>query len=173
MQPVLKPIITRQQIQTRLQELAAQINRDYQGEPLILVGVLKGAFIFLADLVRLLHLPVRIDFVRLRSYGAGHTSSGQVELVMGLEVNISGQHVLVVEDIVDSGLTLQFLLEYLQGHQPRSLKVCCLTDKTERRALTVPLDYVGFTVPKGFLVGYGLAYAEDFRQYPDICQLEL
>ncbi len=173
MSPFLKPIITRAQIQARLQELAAQINRDYAGQPLILIGILKGVFIFLADLIRLLDMPVRVDFVRLRSYGVSDTSSGEVEMVKDVELAITGQHVLIVEDIVDSGLTLRYLINYLQAKQPKSLKVCCLTDKRERRAHQVPIDYVGFVVPRGFLVGYGLDYAEDYRQYPDICELEV
>jgi len=173
MQPVLKPLITRDQIQARLRELAADINRDYAGQPLILVGVLKGVFIFLADLIRLLEMPVRVDFVRLRSYGSGDTSSGQVEITKDLEIPIRDEHVLIVEDIIDSGLTLQYLLNLLQQRQPRSLKICCLTDKPERRSLDVPIDYVGFQVPRGFLVGYGLDYAEKYRQLPDICELEL
>jgi hypoxanthine phosphoribosyltransferase len=173
MSPVIRPVITREQIQDRLRELAAEINRDYAGRELIIVGVLKGVFIFLADLVRLLDIPVRIDFVRLRSYGDCATSSGRVEITKEVEVSLRDQDVLVVEDIIDSGLTLQYLLQYLQQQQPRSLKICCLTDKKERRSIAVPIDYVGFVVEKGFLVGYGLDYAEDHRQYPDICELEL
>jgi len=118
-------------------------------------------------------MPVRVDFVRLRSYGTSSTSSGSVEITKDVELSIRGQHVLIVEDIIDSGLTLEYLVRHLQKQEPRSLKICCLTDKLERRTLSVPLDYVGFVVEKGFLVGYGLDYAEDYRQYPDICELEL
>ncbi|MGQ9921049.1 MAG: hypoxanthine phosphoribosyltransferase [Desulfobacca sp.] len=173
MQPVLKPLITRDQIRSRLQELAADLNRDYAGQPLILVGVLKGVFVFLADLIRLLEMPVRVDFVRLRSYGAADTSSGKVEITKDLEIPIRGEHVLIVEDIIDSGLTLQYLVHHLQQMQPKSLKICCLTDKAERRSVDIPVDYVGFQVSKGFLVGYGLDYAEKYRQLPDICELQL
>jgi hypoxanthine phosphoribosyltransferase len=173
MSPVIRPVITRDQIQARLRELAAQINKDYAGQELILIGVLKGVFIFLADLVRLLDLPVRVDFVRLRSYGDCTTSSGCVEITKDVELSLRDQHVLVVEDIIDSGLTLEYLLSHLARQQPKSLKICCLTDKLERRTTAVPIDYVGFVVEKGFLVGYGLDYAEDHRQYPDICELEL
>ena len=173
MPPVIRPVISRDQIQSRLRELAAQINKDYAGQELIIIGILKGVFIFLADLVRLLDMPVRIDFVRLRSYGNSTTSSGCVEITMDVELLLENQHVLVVEDIIDSGLTLEYLLQHLQKRGPKSLKTCCLTDKLERRAISVPLDYVGFVVPKGFLVGYGLDYAEAHRQYPDICELEL
>lgn len=173
MSPTIRPVITRDQIQNRLRELAAQLNKDYAGQQLILIGVLKGVFIFLADLVRLLDMPVRVDFVRLRSYGTNSTSSGRVEITKDVELSLQGQHVLIIEDIIDSGLTLEYLLRHLQKQEPRSLKICCLTDKLERRSLSVPLDYVGFVVEKGFLVGYGLDYAEDYRQYPDICELEL
>jgi hypoxanthine phosphoribosyltransferase len=173
MPPAIRPIIPRDRIQTRLRELAAQINKDYAGQELILVGILKGVFIFLADLVRLLDMPVRVDFIRLRSYGNNATSSGRVEITKDVELSLRDQNVLVVEDIIDSGLTLEYLLNHLQTKKPKSLKLCCLTDKLERRAVPIPIDYVGFVVEKGFLVGYGLDYAEDYRQYPDICELEL
>jgi hypoxanthine phosphoribosyltransferase len=172
MSPVIRPVISRDQIQSRLRELAAQINKDYAGQELIVIGILKGVFIFLADLVRLLDMPVSIDFVRLRSYGDSATSSGRVEITKDVELPLRGRHVLVVEDIIDSGLTLEYLLRHLSKQEPKSLKTCCLTDKLERRAISVPLDYVGFVVEKGFLVGYGLDYAEAHRQYPDICELE-
>jgi hypoxanthine phosphoribosyltransferase len=173
MPPIIRPVIPRDRIQARVRELAAQINRDYAGQELILIGVLKGVFIFLADLVRLLDMPVRVDFVRLRSYGDSSTSSGQVEITKDIELFLKDQHVLVVEDIIDSGLTLEYLLKHLRQQQPQSLKICCLTDKLERRSISVPIDYVGFIVEKGFLVGYGLDYAENYRQYPDICELEV
>ena len=173
MPPVIRPVVTRDRIQTRLRELAAQINRDYAGQELILIGVLKGVFIFLADLIRLLDMPVRVDFVRLRSYGDSTTSSGQVVITKDVELSLKDQHVLIVEDIIDSGLTLEYLLKHLLKQQPKSLKVCCLTDKLERRAISVPIDYVGFIVEKGFLVGYGLDYAEKHRENPDICELEV
>lgn len=173
MPPVIRPVITRDQIQSRLQELAARINRDYAGQDLVIIGVLKGVFIFLADLVRLLNIPVQVDFVRLRSYGDAAVSSGRIEITKDVEIPLRGRHVLVVEDIVDSGLTLAYLIRHLRTQGPKTLKVCCLTDKQERRAIAVPVDYVGFVVEKGFLVGYGLDYAEDHRHYPDICELEL
>lgn len=173
MAPLLKPIITREQIQARVAELAAQINADYAGQELIVIGVLNGVFIFLADLVRHLTLPLRIDFIRLSSYGMAAVSSGEVRIVKDVELPLRGQQVLVVEDIIDSGLTLDFLVRHLQGHRPAGLKICCLIDKLERRELSVPLDYVGFTVPQGFLVGYGLDYAQQHRHYPDICEISL
>ncbi|MBM4286844.1 MAG: hypoxanthine phosphoribosyltransferase [Deltaproteobacteria bacterium] len=173
MPSAIRPVITREQIQVRLRELAARINRDYAGQEIILIGVLKGVFIFLADLIRLLTMPVRVDFVRLRSYGESSTSSGRVVITLDAELPLQDRNVLVVEDIIDSGLTLDFLLQHLRKQGPRSLKVCCLTDKRERRAIAIPLDYVGFTVEKGFLVGYGLDYAENHRQYPDISELDV
>lgn len=173
MSPVLKTLISEDQIKTRVAELAAQIDRDYAGQELILVGVLNGAFIFLADLARRLQLPVRIDFIRLTSYGTAAVSSGEVRIMKDVELPLRDRHVLVVEDIMDSGLTLDFLRRHLLGHRPASLKICCLIDKLERQDVKVPLDYVGFTVPKGFLVGYGLDYAHQYRHCPEICELSL
>lgn len=168
---IIKPVIPRDRIQARVAELAAQINQDYAGQELIVIGVLNGVFIFLADLVRHLSLPLRLDFIRLSSYGMAAESSGEVRIVKDVELSLRGQPVLVVEDIVDSGLTLDFLIRHLQSHRPASLKICCLIDKQERREISVPLDYVGFTVPRGFLVGYGLDYAQQHRHYPDICEI--
>jgi|UniRef100_A0A7C3SIY1 hypoxanthine phosphoribosyltransferase len=164
-------LLSRDVIARRVQELAAQISSDYRGQDLLMVGILKGAFIFLADLVRALDFPVEIDFVRLRSYGNGTTSSGEVCITKDVELPVEGRHVLIVEDIVDIGYTLHFLREHLAARHPRSLKICCLIDKKERRAVDVPLDYVGFTVEKGFLVGYGLDCAEKFRTLPDVYEL--
>jgi hypoxanthine phosphoribosyltransferase len=166
-----KLIISREAIATRIKELAAQISRDYANKNPLLVGILKGAFIFLADLARALDFPVEVDFVRLRSYGAGTKTSGEVHITKDVETVIKDRHVLVVEDIVDAGLTIDFLLEYLSGFQPASLKVCCLIDKKERRQVEVPIDYVGFTIEKGFLVGYGLDCGENGRTLPDIYEI--
>jgi hypoxanthine phosphoribosyltransferase len=166
-----KIIISREAIATRVKELAAQISRDYTNKNPLLVGILKGAFIFLADLTRALDFPVEVDFVRLRSYGAGTKTSGEVHITKDVETVIMDRHVLVVEDIVDAGLTLDFLLEHLATYQPASLKVCCLIDKQERRQVEVPLDYVAFTVEKGFLVGYGLDCGENCRTLPDIYEI--
>jgi len=166
-----KLIISREAIATRVRELAAQISRDYAGQDLLLVGILKGAFIFMADLARALEFPVDVDFVRLMSYGAGTESSGEVHVTKDVELPIQGRHVLVVEDIIDAGLTLDFLLGHLASHNPASLKICCLIDKRERRKVEVPLDYVGFTVEKGFLVGYGLDCGEKFRPLPEVYEI--
>jgi hypoxanthine phosphoribosyltransferase len=166
-----KLIISREAIANRIKELAAQISRDYADKNPLLVGILKGAFIFLADLARALDFPVQVDFVRLRSYGAGTKTSGEVHISKDVELPIEGRHVLVVEDIVDAGLTLDFLLGHLASYQPASLKICCLIDKKERRQVEVPLDYIGFTIEKGFLVGYGLDSGEKFRTLPDIYEI--
>jgi hypoxanthine phosphoribosyltransferase len=165
-------LISQAEIARRVTELAEMIRRDYAGRELVMVGVLKGAFIFLADLVRALPFPVEVDFVRLCSYGAGTTSSGEVHITKDVELPLKDRDVLIVEDIIDVGLTLDFLRHYLLSHRPRSLKICCLIDKQERREVDVPLDYVGFTVEKGFLVGYGLDCGEQSRNLPEIFVLE-
>jgi hypoxanthine phosphoribosyltransferase len=166
-----KVLFSRRKIAQRVGELAAQISRDYTGQDLLLVGILKGAFVFLADLVRALEIPAQVDFVRLMSYGSSTETSGEVHITKDLELSVKDRHVLIVEDIVDAGLTLDFLLGHLASHSPASLKICCLIDKRERRQVEVPLDYVGFTVEKGFLVGYGLDCAEKFRTLPEVYEL--
>jgi len=172
MEAAKRLVISREELAQRVKELAAQISQDYRGQDVLLVGVLKGAFIFLADLVRSLDYPVEVDFVRLRSYGGGTQTSGTVEITKDVEAPLEGRSVLIVEDIVDAGLTLEFLRLYLLNQQPRSLKICCLIDKRERRQVDVPLDYVGFTVERGFLVGYGLDCGEKGRTLPDVYALE-
>jgi len=164
-------LISRAEIARRVTELAERLGRDY-GPDLVMVGVLKGVFIFMADLARALPFAVEVDFVRLRSYGAGTTTSGEVQITKDVEMSLTGRDVLIVEDIVDTGLTLAFLKQHLAAHQPRSLKICCLIDKRERREVDVPLDYVGFVVEKGFLVGYGLDCGEGERTWPDIFVIE-
>jgi hypoxanthine phosphoribosyltransferase len=166
-----KLIISREAIADRIKELGAQISRDYANQNPLLIGILKGSFIFLADLARALDFPVQVDFVRLRSYGAGTKTSGEVHITKDVEMPLEGRHVLVVEDIVDAGLTIDFLLGHLASYQPASLKICCLIDKKERRQVEVPLDYVGFTIEKGFLVGYGLDSGEKFRTLPDVYEI--
>ena len=165
-------LISREDITRRVKELAGDINRDYQGRDLVLVGVLKGAFIFLADLVRELSSPVEIDFVRLASYGDSTSPTSEVQITKDVELNLEGRDVLIVEDIVDLGHTLDFLKQHLTMHQPRSVKICALVDKRERRKVEVPLDYVGFVVEKGFLVGYGLDCGEKMRSLAEIYVLE-
>lgn len=159
-------------LRRKVDELAQQINRDYSGQKVILVGILKGAFIFLADLARRLSFPVEVDFVRLSSYGDKSRSSGAVRITKDIEMNIEGRHVIVVEDIVDTGTTLAWFLERLKERKPASLKVCALIDKLERREVDVAIDYVGLRIESGFLVGYGLDYSERHRNLPEICEIE-
>ncbi len=173
--PALPVLLERQRIRQRVDGLAEAISRDYKDSNPLLVGVLKGSFVFLADLVRELTVPVSIDFVRLRSYGAGTTTSGGVDLLLDVTTPMQGRHVLVVEDIVDTGLSLSYLLEHLRRQGPGSLKVCALLDKPARRHSRfagLAVDYVGFTIPNVFVVGYGLDHAEDFRALPDVCMLD-
>lgn len=167
----LKVLLSRQQIRSKIGELAAAIEKDYRGKNPLLVGVLKGSFIFLSDLVRALTLPLEIEFVRLSSY-VGRDTSGRVEVVQDVRVPIESRHVLVVEDIVDTGLSLRVLLEHLRQKNPASLKLCALLDKPSRRKEPLSIDYLGFTIPNLFVVGYGLDCDEKFRHLPDICYLE-
>ncbi len=165
-------LISREDIGRRVKELAGEISRDYRGRDLVLVGVLKGAFIFLADLVRELDFPVEIDFVRLASYGGSTSPTGEVQITKDVELSLEGRDVLIVEDITDLGYTLVFLKKHLATHKAASVKICCLIDKRERRQVEVPLDYVGFIVERGFLVGYGLDCGEKMRTLPEIYALE-
>jgi len=161
-------VYRREEIYKRVRELAGQIDRDYAGKELILIGILKGAFIFMGDLVRALKVPCTIDFVRCASYGSGSESSGKVVLSKDIETSIRNRDVLIVEDIIDTGLTLKYLVEWLKERNPRSLKVCALLDKRKRRKTPFEADYVGFTIDDGFLVGYGLDFDERYRFLPDI-----
>ncbi|MFC1911318.1 hypoxanthine phosphoribosyltransferase [Chloroflexota bacterium] len=167
-QPQLKILISREEIAEAVNRLACEIERDYRGKQPLLIGVLKGSFVFMADLIRQLDLPLELDFVRLASYGAGRESSGKVRVVRRPQMPINNRDVLVVEDIVDTGITTSFLLDYLRKKKPASLKLCALTDKPSRRRVTVPIDYLGFTVPNRFIVGYGLDRDEKYRNLPDI-----
>jgi hypoxanthine phosphoribosyltransferase len=168
----LRVLISSADIQTRIQELGAEIDRDYPNGPVYLVGILKGAFIFLADLTRAMKTPARIEFVGISSYGRGKTSSGEVRLTKDLDVSIEGYDVVVVEDIVDSGVTLHYLLQVFAQRKPKSLRIATLLDKPEHRQRPVEVDYVGFRIPDEFVVGYGLDFAEDYRNLKDICVLE-
>ena len=166
-------LFTAEDIALQVQRLASQISQDYEGGEVIVVGVLKGAFIFLADLIRHLAIPTKLDFVRLASYGASTESSGNIRIVADVEIDLQGQDVLIVEDIVDSGLTTAFLRNHLLTKKPRSLRICTLLDKPERRSVEIPLEYVGLHLDKGFVVGYGLDCNEAHRQLPDIYELIL
>jgi len=165
----LKVLIGREEIDKAVTRLASEIRRDYQGKQPLLIGVLKGSFVFMSDLIRRLDSPVELDFIRLSSYGAGKETSGKVGVVQGLKTPVKGRDVLVIEDIVDTGITISFLLDYLRKKKPASLKLCVLTDKPSRRRVPVSIDYLGFTVPDKFVVGYGLDFDEKFRYLPDIC----
>ena len=155
-----------------VERLAAEIRRDYQGKHPLLIGILKGSFMFMADLIRFLDFPLEVEFIRLSSYGGSKESSGRIKVVQGLRSPIKVRDVLVIEDIVDTGLTISFLLDYLRKRKPVSLRLCALTDKPARRQAPVTIDYLGTTVPDKFLVGYGLDWDEEFRNLPDICVLE-
>jgi hypoxanthine phosphoribosyltransferase len=165
-------LITQDEIRQSLVKLASEIRRDYQGKQPLLIGILKGSFVFMADLVRELGLPVEIDFVKLSSYGSGTKTSGKVKIVQGLKTQIKARDILVVEDIVDTGLTVSFLMKYLQKKNPASLKLCALTDKPSRHKVPLAIDYLGFTVPNKFIVGYGIDWNEKFRYLKDICYLD-
>ena len=171
-QPKLHSLFSRAEIEATVSRLASEITRDYHDKHPLLIGILKGSFIFMADLVRLLDFPLEAEFVGLSSYGRGTQTSGKVKVVQGLHSLIRGRHVLVIEDIVDTGMTIAFLLAYLRRKKPASVKLCSLTDKPSRRQVPVTIDYLGLTVPDKFLVGYGLDYDEKFRNLPDICFLE-
>ena len=171
-QPKLCVLFSRQEIEATVSRLAAEISQDYHDKYPLLIGILKGSFMFLADLIRCLDFPLEVDFIGLASYGRGEQTSGKIKLVKPLGSCIKGREVLVIEDIVDTGLTTAFCLDYLQKKSPASLKVCALTDKPSRRQVPVTIDYLGFTVPNKFLVGYGLDLNQKFRNLPDICFIE-
>ncbi|HRR41075.1 MAG TPA: hypoxanthine phosphoribosyltransferase [Syntrophales bacterium] len=163
-----KVLYPRDVISRRVAEVAEEISRDYRGREPVLIGVLKGAFIFMADLVRGLKVPCVIDFVRVASYGSGSTSSGNVVIKKDIETDITGKDVLIIEDIVDTGITMRFLVEKLKERNPRSLKVCAFIDKRGRREVEFEADYVGFTMEDGFVVGYGLDFDEKSRFHPEV-----
>ena len=163
-----KILFSRAAIQKRVQELAGQISGDYTGRELVVIGILKGAFIFMADLIREISIPCNIDFVRVASYGASSENSGKVVMTKDIETSIKGRDILIVEDIVDTGLTLQYLVGWLKERNPHSLKVCVFLDKRKRRKVSFEADYVGFTIDDGFVVGYGLDFNEQYRFFPDV-----
>jgi hypoxanthine phosphoribosyltransferase len=166
-------LISQADIQQRIQTLAAEIEKDYpMTDEIHLVAVLKGGFMFMADLVRAMSERVTMDFMAVSSYGKGTTSSGQVRVLKDLDSNLEGRHVIVVEDIVDTGLTLHYLQDILRARAPRSLKTACLLSKPSRRKVDVQVDYIGFTIEDRFVVGYGLDYAERYRNLPHIAVLE-
>jgi len=165
-------LISEEEIQQRIRELADQINRDYEGKQLLLLCILKGGLMFLADLAKHITVPLAMDFIGISSYGDATQSSGVVRITKDLEDSIEGKHVLIIEDIIDSGLTLSYLVNNLAIRKPASLKICTLLDKQVNREVDIPVDYVGFTVPNEFLVGYGLDYCELYRNIPYIFVLK-
>jgi hypoxanthine phosphoribosyltransferase len=164
-------LLTEKDIQTKIADLAAAIDADYAGKELLLVGVLKGAVMVMADLARALHLPVTLDFMAISSYGSGASSSGVVRILKDLDFGIEGRHVLVVEDIVDSGLTLSWLVANLRSRAPASVEVCALMRKPDAAMQEVDVRYLGFDIPRDFVVGYGLDYAEKYRNLPFVATL--
>lgn len=168
----LKPLFSQKAIQEITKRLAEELIREYRDKNPVFVGVLKGSFIFFADLIRELKLPLEIDFIRVASYGRDTVSSGKVSILKDVELPIKGRHVLIVEDIVDTGITLKVIYNHLKEKKPASIKICALIDKRERKKIEIDLDFVGFVVEKGFIVGYGLDYDERYRYLPEIYTLE-
>jgi len=172
-QPEPKVLFAREEVAAAVNRLAEEIRRDYQGKRPLLIGVLKGSFVFMADLIRLLDFPLEVEFITLSSYGRGRSTPGAIKVVKGLRAEVKSRDVLVIEDIVDTGHTVSFLLDYLKKKKPASLRLCALTDKPSRREVPVAIDYLGFTVPDKFIVGYGIDWDERFRYLPEICFVEV
>jgi len=168
----LKVLLTQEQIAKKVAELGAQITRDFVGESVVLIGVLKGATIFLADLAREIKLDATFDFIAVSSYGNSQRQSGEVKLMKDVDHSMEGKNIILVEDILDTGLTLTYLRNLLLAHKPKSLKIAALLDKVSRRQQPIHGDYVGFEIPDEFVVGYGLDFAERFRNLPEVCILE-
>ena len=171
--PELVPVLSKDEICEMVFGLAQKISLDYEGRPLVLIGVLKGAFVFLADLTRNITIPHEIDFLRAASYGSGTSSSEKIKLTKEVETDLQGKDVLLVEDIIDTGFTLAFLVEYIKSLKPATVKICTLIDKHQRRRKEISIDYAGHITQEGFLVGYGLDYAEHYRNLPGIYHLKL
>lgn len=168
----LKVLITQEQIRQKVAQLGAQITHDFEGQSVVLLGVLKGATIFLADLAREIKLDATFDFIAVSSYGNSREQSGEVKLVKDVDHSMEGRNIILVEDILDTGLTLTYLKKMLLAHKPKSLKIAALLDKVSRRKMPIHGDYVGFEIPDEFVVGYGLDFAERFRNLPEVCILE-
>ncbi|HXX75940.1 MAG TPA: hypoxanthine phosphoribosyltransferase [Nitrospiraceae bacterium] len=168
-----RPIVTQEEMRTRIRELGKQITADYSGKDFVLIGILKGAYAFYADLARAIRIPMRVDFIVVTSYGAQAKTSGKVKMVTEPTEDIKGKDVLLVEDIVDSGLTIQYLVKQLSKRKPRSVKVCTLLSKPERRTIDVPLAYIGFNIPDKYVVGYGLDYQQKYRNLPYLAVLDM
>jgi hypoxanthine phosphoribosyltransferase len=168
----LRVVLTREQIAVKVAELGARITADFAGEAVVLIGVLKGATIFLADLAREIKLDVSFDFIAVSSYGSAKQQSGEVRLVKDVDQSMEGKNVILVEDILDTGLTLTYIGKLLQAHEPKSVRIAALLDKPSRRIEPIRADYVGFQIPDQFVVGYGLDFAERYRNLPDVCIVE-
>jgi hypoxanthine phosphoribosyltransferase len=168
-----RPIVTQEEMRARIKELGKQIANDYTGKDLVLVGILKGAYAFYADLARAIRIPMRVDFLIVTSYGSQSKTSGKVKVITELTEDIKGKDVLLVEDIVDSGLTVEYLIKTLGKQKPKSIKVCTLLSKPERRTIDVPLEYVGFKIPNQYVVGYGLDYQQKYRNLPYLAVLDM
>ena len=173
MERIKKVLIPESDVKNRVKEIAEQISKDYKGETVILICILSGASIFFADLVRELDLDVRFEFMSVSSYGAGTVSSGEVKILKDVNYPIEGKHVIIVEDIIDSGCTLSYLKRVLEQRNPASIKVCTILDKPSRRKVDFKGEYVGFEIPDEFVIGYGLDYAGKYRNLKDVCVLEL
>ena len=167
-QDIERVFFSEEELKKRVAEIAAEINRDYAGKEPMLISVLRGSFVFMADLIRKIEVPCTVDFMSVSSYGRGTTSSGQVQITKDLSDDIEGKDIIVVEDILDSGNTLSYLLQLLRARKPASMRLCTLLDKPDRRVKEVHVDYTGFTIPDEFVVGYGLDYAEKYRNLPYI-----
>lgn len=167
-QDVEKILFSQEQLQARVRELGAQITRDYAGKEVAVAAILRGSYVFMADITRAIELPITVDFMSVSSYGSGTSSSGQVEIKKDLSDPIEGKELLIVEDILDSGNTLYYLSDVLRARKPASIRICTLLDKPDRRAKPIRADYVGFTIPDAFVVGYGLDYDEKYRNLPYI-----
>jgi len=168
----LQKLISEEEIGHRVTELAKELETEYSGKDPVFIGVLTGSFVFMADLIRKLDIPLQIDFTRLSSYGTNKHSSGKIDVIQEFKLPLENRHVVIIEDIVDTGLTIQFLLNELQSHRPASIKTCTLLDKPSKRQVDVPIDFVGFTVPDVFVVGYGIDFDEKYRYLPDIYGIE-
>lgn len=168
-----KPLLTEAEIQKKIKELGAKITEEYEGRDLLVIGILKGAYMFFADLVRAIKLPVKIDFIIASSYGIRTETSGEVKILSDIKEPVKGRDVIIVDDIVDSGLTINYLKKIVSSKGPKSLKVCVLLDKPARRKTEVTLDYVGFTIPNKYVVGYGLDYQNKYRNLPYVAVLEV
>lgn len=167
MEKLIKEVLfTEDQIKEKVKELAAQIDKDYKGKKVLLVCILKGSVVFLSDIIREIKTEVEIDFMAVSSYGHATKSSGVVRILKDLNYDIEGKDVIIIEDIIDTGITLKYLCDYLKARNPKTLKVCCLLDKPERRTADIKSDYTGFEIPDYFVVGYGIDYADRFRQLP-------